>query len=140
MVRKLTIAFIATAAIGTAALGSASTCSHITNPDTLDLRGYPIAEVEQDFDTVQRRACFRFKSLAPDLTFDPDTLCVSIDDDERQRKISRHDMPCPLNYRKPPCHCGNVGVDFVFSHVLRAIRNKPTCKKFPVVLSDRITE
>jgi hypothetical protein len=84
MVRKLTIALIATAALGTAALASASACSHITNPDKLDLRGYPIAEVEQDFDTVQRRACFQFKSLVPDLTFDPDNLCVSIDDDERQ--------------------------------------------------------
>jgi hypothetical protein len=84
VVWKLTVALIATAALGTAALTSASACSHITDPDKLDLRGFPIAEVEQDFDTLQRRACFRFKSLVPDLTFDPDNLCVSIDDDERQ--------------------------------------------------------
>jgi hypothetical protein len=117
MVRKLTIAFIATAAIGTAALGAASTCSHITNPDTLDLRGYPIAEVEQDFDTVQRRACFRFKSLAPDLTFDPDTLCVSIDDDERQ----------PLFLRLPDGKFLDISRDYssetlrwVFDHKFKA--------------------
>jgi len=80
--RKFAIAL--TASLLTWSSGNAAKdCSHITNPDELDLGGYPIGTAEQDFDTVQRLACFRFTSKVPGLTFEPDHLCVRIDDDEK---------------------------------------------------------
>jgi hypothetical protein len=80
--RKFAIAL--TASLLTWSSGNAAKdCSHITNPDELDLGGYPIGTAEQDFDTVQRLACFRFTSKVLGLTFEPDHLCVRVDHDEK---------------------------------------------------------
>ena len=82
--RKFVIALAAAASLLTSSSVKAEKdCTHITNPDELDLGGYPIGTAEQDFDTVQRLACFRFTSKVPGLTFEPDHLCVRVDHDEK---------------------------------------------------------
>jgi len=49
---------------------------------------------------VQRRACFRFTSKVPGLTFEPDHLCVRVDDDEKPLvtlKLPGRDKPLDIS-------------------------------------------
>jgi hypothetical protein len=81
--RKTTIALAAAASLITSSVNGKD-CSVITDADTVDLSGYPIATVVQTWYSVKREACFEFTSLLPDLRFDPDKLCVKIDGDTTQ--------------------------------------------------------
>lgn len=58
-------------------------CSIIKAEHTFLLFGEPAAQVQQTLDAVKREMCFRFSPLVPDMTIEPENLCVAVDEDEQ---------------------------------------------------------
>lgn len=72
------------ASILTAPVNAGDRCSIIKDDDTLTFYDMPAAHVLQTVDSVKREMCFQFFPVVPNLTIEPDNLCVPVDEDIRQ--------------------------------------------------------
>jgi hypothetical protein len=54
-------------------------CAVINDEDILTYWGFPAADVRRTFDSRKREVCYRFLPVVPNMTVEPDRLCIDID-------------------------------------------------------------